>query len=40
VTDGDIRRLLALKSEGPNLDYKGGFRVDQGEPRQEVRAGP
>jgi predicted HTH transcriptional regulator len=25
VTDDDIRRLLALKSEGPNLEYKAGF---------------
>jgi len=25
LTDDDIRRLLALKSEGPNLDYKAGF---------------
>jgi predicted HTH transcriptional regulator len=25
VTDDDVRRLLALRSEGPNLDYKAGF---------------
>lgn len=25
MTDDDIRRLLTLKSEGPNLDYKAGF---------------
>ncbi|HZO39047.1 MAG TPA: ATP-binding protein [Methylomirabilota bacterium] len=25
MTDDEVRRLLALKSEGPNLDYKVGF---------------
>jgi predicted HTH transcriptional regulator len=25
MTDDEIRRLLVLKSEGPNLDYKAGF---------------
>jgi predicted HTH transcriptional regulator len=25
MDDEDVRRLLALKSEGPNLDYKAGF---------------
>lgn len=25
LTDEEIRRLIALKSEGPNLDYKAGF---------------
>jgi len=25
LNDEDIRSLIALKSEGPNLDYKAGF---------------
>jgi hypothetical protein len=25
MTDDEIRRLIILKSEGPNLDYKAGF---------------